>query len=42
MCFLVVNVSWGGDTLVEGVEHVEGFNDYRVVSLIPPNFLTWL
>jgi len=25
MCFLVVNVSWGGDTLVEGVEHVEGF-----------------
>jgi len=22
--FLVLNVSWGGDTLVEGVEHVEG------------------
>jgi len=27
MCFLVVNVSWGGDTLVEGVEHVEGFGE---------------
>jgi len=22
--FLVLNVSWDGDTLVEGVEHVEG------------------
>ena len=22
---MVGNVSWGGDTLVEGVEHVEGF-----------------
>jgi len=24
LCFLVVNVSWGWDTCVEGVEHVEG------------------
>ena len=22
-------MSWGGDTLVEGVEHVEGFGEYK-------------
>ena len=26
---MVGNVSWGGDTLVEGVEHVEGFGEYK-------------
>jgi hypothetical protein len=39
---MIGNVHLGEDTLVERVEHVEGFNDYRVLSLIPPNFLTWL
>ena len=29
---MVGNVSWGGDTLVEGVEHVEGSGKYRYVS----------
>ena len=39
---MVGNVRLGEDTLVERVEYVEGFNDYRVLSLIPPKFLTWL
>ena len=26
---MVGNVSWGGGTLVEGVEHVEGFGEYK-------------
>ena len=29
---MVGNVRLGEDTLVERVEHVEGFNDYRVLS----------
>ena len=28
MCFLVVNVSLGEDTWVEGVEHVEGSREW--------------
>ena len=28
LCFLVLNVSWGGDTCVEGVEHVEGSEEW--------------
>ena len=39
---MIGNVRLGEATLVERVEHVEGFNDYRVLSLITPNFLTWL
>ena len=29
---MVGNVSWGGATSVEGVEHVEGSGKYRYVS----------
>ena len=25
---MVGSVSWGGDTVVEGVEHVEGFGEW--------------
>jgi hypothetical protein len=28
---MVGNVSWGGDTWVEGVEHVEGFGEWIAV-----------
>jgi hypothetical protein len=29
---MVGNVSWGGDTLVEGVEHVEGSDKWTLVA----------
>ena len=33
LCFLVINVSWGGDTWVEGVEHVEGSAEWIGVTV---------
>ena len=32
---MVGNASWGGDTLVEGVEHVEGSGKYRELYTCP-------
>ena len=33
---MVCNASWGGDTVVEGVERVEGFGEYvGFVGLVP-------
>ena len=32
---MVGNVSWGGDTLVEGVEHVEGSEELSSASRRP-------
>ena len=32
---MVGNVSWGGDTLLEGVEHVEGSGKYRELCTRP-------
>ena len=33
-------MSWGGDTLVEGVEHVEGSGKYRELYTCPISCLT--
>ena len=33
-------VSWGGDTLVEGVEHVEGSGVYRKICTYPISCFT--
>ena len=37
---MVGSVSWGRDTLVEGVEHVEGSGKYRELCAYPIRCLT--